>query len=86
MNDTHPLIAKRFKEMMAAKTPEERFLMGCSMFDTAKELAKGGILHEKPYLSPIELRREIFLRFYADDFDKPTLQKILARLDSRSDI
>jgi hypothetical protein len=37
MLDTHPDIAIRFRELMMRKSGEQRLLMGCSMYDTAKK-------------------------------------------------
>ena len=67
---------------MASKLPEERFLMGLSMYDTAKELVISSIRERHPAISPASLRRSIFLRFYASDFEPAIRNKILAWFDS----
>ena len=82
MNDTHPRIAEKLKEWMAAKRPEERLLMCCSMYDTAKALVIASIRERTPDISPSQLRREVFLRFYGSDFKPETRDKILASMGS----
>lgn len=82
MNDTHPKVAEKWKEWMASKRPEERLMMACSMYDTAKALVVSSILDKTPDISPSQLRREVFLRFYGSDFDPVTTKKILAWLDA----
>jgi len=68
------------REMIRRKTPEERLRMGCSMFDFSKSLVVNAILRERPNLSPAELRGELFLRFYGNDFAPARREKILAHL------
>ena len=80
MNDTPPKIAEKMREMIRRKTPEERLRMGCSMFDFSKSLVVNAILRERPNLSPAELRGELFLRFYGNDFAPARREKILAHL------
>ena len=81
MNETHPEIAKKVVELMNEKTPQERFAMGLSMNRTSREIVTSGILHENPGISPSELRHELFLRYYRDDFDAETREKILKYLE-----
>lgn len=62
--------------------PEERLQMGCSMFDTAKEIVRSSILERHPHISVQELKKEIFLRFYGEDFGVGQKRKILDSLNS----
>lgn len=80
MNDTTPAMEQKMREMMAKKSPVERMLMGCSMYDTAKYLVTLGILDRNPTISKIELKTELFLRFYGNDFTKEQCEKILTHL------
>ena len=80
MNDTTPKIAEKMREMIRGKTPEERLKMGCSMYDFSKHLIIRSILENRPNLSPADLRRELFLRFYGNDFDSEKREKILEHL------
>lgn len=80
MNDTSPKIAKKMGELIQKKTPEERLKMGCSMYDFSKRLITHSILEERPGLSTAELRRELFLKFYGNDFNPKQRQEILEHL------
>jgi hypothetical protein len=82
MNDTHPEIAVRFRDLMKAKSNERRLLMGCSMFDTAKQIAKSAIYSQCPSITPKEMRKEIFLRFYGLEFSRADREKILSGFPS----
>ncbi|HEX5387895.1 MAG TPA: hypothetical protein VFW66_14420 [Gemmatimonadales bacterium] len=63
MSDTQPEAARRYRDMMRAHSGAERFVMGTGMFETARLLA---IASFPPALSPDELRRRLFARFYGD--------------------
>lgn len=81
MNDTSPEMAKKMLEMIQGKSPIERFKMGCSMYDTSRYLVIRGILENNPNISEIDLRKELFLKFYHDDFNSIEIQKILKHLE-----
>jgi len=85
MNDTSPAIDEKMLELIRKKTPEERLRMGCSMYDFSKSLVTRSILESFPNLTQVEIRREIFLRFYGNDFDSAKSQKILEYLSQVSD-
>ena len=76
MNDTSPQIEAKMIQMIRLKTPIERLKMGCSMFDFSKQLVTNSILRENPNLSPAFFRRELFLRFYGNEFDPVHREKI----------
>lgn len=80
MNDTSPQMAEKMRELIRGKTPEERLKMGCSMYDFSKRLVIHAILENRSHLSPANLRQELFLKFYGNDFDAVKRQKILAYL------
>ena len=77
MNDTSPEITEKMCEMIRMKTPEERFRMGCSMYDASRYLVTHAILRENPDISPAALRQELFLKFYRNDFNPAERQRIL---------
>jgi len=83
MNDTHPEVAAQFRDLMKAKSNEQRLLMGCSMFDTAKQIVQSGIYCQHPGITPEEMRKEVFLRFYGQEFSQADKEKILSTLASR---
>lgn len=76
MNDTDPKIETRIRTMIQQKSGSERFLMGCSMYETAKLLVLSSIRAKYPHISPGQLKYEILLRFYMEDFDSEQLQKL----------
>ncbi len=77
ISDTHESIEFRFHRMMMELAPEKRLKMGCSMFDTAKEIVRSSILEHNPNISARELKKAIFLRFYGQDFSTDQQRKIM---------
>jgi len=61
MNDTAPEVTDYVRERYSAMSPEERFLIGIRMFDTARAFVEASI---SPDLSDLDRRREICRRFY----------------------
>ena len=82
MNDTHPDIAMRVRDLIMSKSGEERLLMGFSMYDAAREIVRSAILAEHPDMTPQDMRKEVFLRFYGQEFSQADREKILAALAS----
>ena len=83
MNDTHPEIAIRFRNLMMSKTGQERLLMGCSMYDAAKEIVRSSIHNNHPGITEEGMRKEIFLRFYGREFSRVEREKMMFLLDSK---
>ncbi len=82
MKDTTEKVQKELYKLIQEKTGEERLLMGCSMYDFAKELAISSLFKKNPNLSSKELKKELFLRFYEKDFTKDQRNKLLAKFSS----
>ena len=82
MNDTNPDIAVRFRNLMMRKSGQERLLMGCSMYDTAKQIVLSAIHNRQPGITDAEIKREIFLRFYGQEFSQAEREKYLSVLAS----
>ena len=80
MNDTDPRIEKIYSDMMKSKSGAEKLKMGCSMFSTSKKLIEAGIRHRNPDISYTDLKIEVFLKLYGDDFDDEQKEKIIAHL------
>lgn len=80
MNDTSPEMERRFREMLISRSPEDRLKMACSMHETARRLVIASLLQQNPNATPADLRRGLFLRFYADDFSPEETGRILAAL------
>ena len=84
MFDTHPDVAIRFRELMMRKSGEQRLLMGCSMYDTAKQIVLNSICNRQPGITDAEIKREIFLRFYGPEFSQVERDKFFSALASDS--
>jgi hypothetical protein len=80
MNDTSSSIETRFLEMMMKKSGQERLKMGFSMFDMARGQVIASIQRKNPNIDIKDLKRELFLRFYGQDFSSEEQEKILHKL------
>ena len=78
MNDTSARAETRMSELLAACSPAERFAMACRMFETAKTLARAGIIAEHGAAAEAHMRKYLFLRFYGHDFDEEKKRRVLA--------
>ena len=81
MDDTSPEIAEKMREMMREKTPTERVKMGFSMIETSRYLVTRFILENNPHISKAGLQKELFLKFYENDFGAAEREKILAHIE-----
>ena len=63
MNDTSPEISRMVRERYAQMQPVERFLIGVSMFDTARAIVLASLPADLP---PEELRRRLCERLYPE--------------------
>ncbi len=80
MKDTSPEIESRFMDMMMSKSGVERLMMGFAMFETARRQVIASIKGERPDIDEKELRRQVFLRFYGQEFDENEREKIFKGL------
>ncbi len=81
MRDTSPEMEQRYRVMLLQRSGVERLKMGCSMHATAQALVRASILEKDPQASPEALRRALFLRFYGQDFDPQSRERILRALE-----
>lgn len=81
MDDTSLEMAEKMREMIRLKTPVERFKMGCSMYETSRYLVIRSILETNPNISKAGLQKELFLKFYGNDFDSVEKAKILSHFE-----
>ena len=86
MNDTSPLVESVFLEMMMRKSGQERLMMGFSMFEMARKQVVASIKRDNPNVGTKDIRREIFLRFYGQDFSLEEREKILCKLGLSSNV
>lgn len=63
MNDTPPEVRQLVHHLLMRRSPEERFLMGSSMFVSARTMVLASL---PPGLPRAETRRHLFRRFYGD--------------------
>ena len=82
MKDTPPHMEKLYRDMIMNRSGAERLKMGCSMYNTAKKIVRASILQAAPQTTEEAIRSELFLRFYANDFDPETRKKILQALET----
>jgi len=75
VKDTSFEIQKKIDEIYKNKSGEEKLLIALSMFETARELVISSLPNN---LSDKELRKELFLRFYGNDFTVNEKEKILS--------
>lgn len=80
MRDTTPEITNKMCEMMSLKSPTERIRIGGAMYETSRYLIIRAILEENPQISEADLRKEIFIKFYGNDFDLIQQGKIIKHL------
>jgi len=78
MKDTSKKMEKIYNEMMMKKTYEERVKMCFSMLNTARRIVLSTIKDKKNW------RKELFLRFYGDEFPPSQKAKILYALENYS--
>ena len=79
MDDTPAKMKNLYNEMLLSKSPLERLRMASRMYDSVKKLAISGILKEGRHLDPPELRRELFLRIYGNDFPAADRERIMKK-------
>jgi len=80
MDDTPKYITEKLHALLEKKSYTERYQMSWSMYLTSRFLVLRGIKEEHPEYTDIDLRKELFLRFYGDDFNEEQKKKILAHL------
>ena len=78
MKDTSPEMEARLRELFRQRSGAERVRMGCEMFSTARVIMTSSL--EAQGYRGMELRKQIFLRTYGQDFDPVTLAKICQAL------
>jgi hypothetical protein len=77
MNDTSPVIQNKLNEIYRNKSGEEKLLIALKMFETARDIVLSSLPEN---LSDTEIRKELFLRFYGNDFNESIKAEILSRL------
>ncbi|UCH00691.1 MAG: hypothetical protein JSU78_01600 [Deltaproteobacteria bacterium] len=81
MKDTDSEILEHYERMLLKKGSMERLMMGFSVTENARQLVRASILERNPGISPLELKKEVFLRFYRNYFPPSLLKKILNHIE-----
>jgi len=76
MNDTIPEIENKLNQIYLGKSGEEKLLIALQMFETARKIVVSSLPEN---VSEEEVRKELFLRFYGNDFDDRFKEEILSR-------
>ena len=80
MTDTRPEVARRYRDLLLARSGEERLRIGCSMHATAQALVRASVLARNPLACAADIRRALFVRFYGHEADADTRDRIVAWL------
>ena len=81
MKDTPEAVQNLYRALIMHRSGIERLKMGCTMFDTARALARANL--RLTCHTDDELRVHLFVRTYGRDFDLETTERISAWLSRR---
>jgi hypothetical protein len=80
-NDTSPEMDARWLAMVMARPPGgERLKIAMEMAETSRKLMIASIRAARPEITEAELRQELFLRYYGDEFSAEQREAILAAI------
>jgi len=80
MNDTTPDIEKRLASMMASLSLVKRLRMASHMYDTARVLLRIGIQRQYQALGEGQIREQVFMRMYGEEFASTEINRITSRI------
>ena len=75
--DTPKKIRKIQNQIFFQKTVQERFKIGIEMIEDAKKIVENSIKIKNPQISAIDLKIEVFKRFYKNDFSEEKMEDIV---------
>ena len=73
-------VDKLYKKMLREKSGEERMMMGFSMFQFSTKILLSSLKEKSPAR---DLKRNIFIRLYGNDFDDKKKKEIIKYLSSQ---
>ena len=73
MNDSSSSVEEFYREKLMERSPEERFMMGIRMFESARSMALASLPAD---LSTSERSFNLFLRFYGHELDANTQNQV----------
>ena len=76
MFDTNDEMIRKQQEIIFSKKPHERFAIGADMIDFGYRMVENSIKQTNPNISEIELRIEVFKRYYKNSFSNEEIEKI----------
>ncbi len=81
MIDTPKHIYQKQFEIIIAKPLKERLKNVFEMTELSRNIIKNRIKAKNPDISDIDLKIEVFKKFYSSDFDKQTLELIIKDME-----
>ncbi len=79
MRDTPPAVDAMYRELLLSRTPADRVRMAAGMYDAAKAIIRAGI-PDDCWETEVDLRIEVFRRFYRQDFSAEEMARIIEGL------
>ncbi len=77
MQDAPVDIIQKQREIIHAKSADERFMIGVEMINFGRMMVESSIRQNNPNISEIDLKIETFKRCYSQSFDSEELIKII---------
>ena len=75
---------KVFRDLLLARSGEERMKMGFSMTGMAKRQVAASVLESDPGASPDRIRVEVFFRFHEGDFSAREIAEMMGKLKNKT--
>ncbi|MEN9461052.1 MAG: hypothetical protein RIS84_1072 [Pseudomonadota bacterium] len=80
MNDTSPEMAAKIQALYMQRSGEERMMMCLEIFDFARQLMVSNL--QAQGCTGVELKKQVFLRTYRNDFSDEMLNKICKKIEN----
>jgi len=80
MLDTSHEIQQKQLEIIFAKTPQERFLIGAETIDFGRTMVESSIKQQNPGICELDLKIAVFKRYYSTIFEKEEMDRIIRSL------
>jgi len=75
---------KVFRDLLFARSGEERMKMGFSMAEMARRQIAASVLERNPGASPERIRVEVFFRFHEGDFSAAETAEMMGKLKNKT--
>ena len=77
LRDTEPEIEAMYRQMLMARSPEERVRMSAQMGESVRAVVLASL---PATLTPVERKIALLRRYYASDFSEAELEKVEASI------